>query len=701
MKKLICLLLVVMLLPVFSGCAVGGSGESVADAFLSDIAKGKYESAYRHLSAGVQNDTDTSSSTRVTEQEFVEKYTNIFDAMQITSMEYEITGVQEGEIISLVDYHMTYHSELAGDMEYDFTMTTVREDGNFYVEWSPSLIFPVMTWGDKVWVTGLSATRGEVIAEQTSVAQTVSAVTVSVTPSKIEDREYLVSRLSALLGMTTDAVNKKIDSAYQDFAVIKQFYPDELSALTEEQLLMLPGVGIDSRNYGAMRYYPEGSLLAHTIGYLGYAQESDIESLAENWPEAKELYTTDSLIGKTGIERVYEKELRGSDGKRIYIAGSDGATKQVLYEEPAQNGLDVQLTIDIDLQRRAETLIEYVLYGDDTAGVVIVMDPTTGAVEAITSYPDYSLNDMVRSIPIDTTNSAEYNRAVRGLYPPGSIFKPFTAAFALESGTLTTEFEFTEEIEDDKWIPTTFGPWEWSAITRAGVRYRAETLNMRTAIIHSDNIYFAYAALSMGPETFQTYCAKMKLGEKMPFELNVATSQLYNEGSDFNLIMLADSGYGQAEMLASPLQMAATFCAFANGGDVMEPYIVEGLYRTEEKDYICEYEHEPKVWIEDLVLPETVETLEPYMKDVVSSEFNGTGQWLKVNSCTIAGKTGTAEVGNDKSREISWFVGYRADPDLEGVEPRLVLVMLEVPVGDDYSRLKFDIARELLKASAP
>ena len=699
-KKAICILLIAAMLPVFSGCAANGSGESVAKKFLNKIAAGEYDSAYALLSSGVRNNTEESISNRVTEQEFTDRYINIFKALEITSLDYEITGVQEGEIISLVHYQLTYHSDLAGDMEYDFTLTAVREDGSFFVEWSPSLIFPAMEWGDKVWETGLSATRGEIIAEHTPVAQTVNAVSVTVTPSKIEDMDYLVSRLSALLGMTMEAVKKKIDSAYQDFVIVKQYYPDELSAITKEQLLALPGVGIDSRNFGALRYYPEGSLMAHTIGYMGYAQESDIEDLAEDWPEARELYTTDSQLGKTGLERVYEKELRGTDGRRIYIAGSDGSTKQVLYEEPAQNGMDVRLTVDIDLQRRVETLLRYVLYGDDTAGVVIVMDPTTGAVQAMSSYPNYSLNDMVRSIPIDTTNSAEYNRAIRGLYPPGSIFKPFTAAFALESGALTTDFEFTEKIEDDKWIPTTFGPWEWSAITRAEVRYRAATLNMRTAIIHSDNIYFAYAALTMGKETFQNYCLKMKLGEKMPFELNVATSQLYNKNSDYNLMLLADSGYGQGEMLATPLQMATTFCAFANGGDVMEPYIVEGIYRTDGSDYICEYRHENTVWIEDLMQESTVETLESYMKDVVSSEYNGTGQWLKVNSCTIAGKTGTAEIGNDKSREISWFVGYRTDPS-EELAPRLVLVMLEVPVGDRYSRLKFDIARELLKASAP
>jgi penicillin-binding protein len=414
------------------------------------------------------------------------------------------------------------------------------------------------------------------------------------------------------------------------------------------------------------------------------------------------LYSTDSIVGKFGLERAYERELRGSDGSTTYIAGSDGSVKKILYEEKTQNGLDVELTIDIDLQRRAEELLRLTLYGDDTAGTVIVMDPFTGAVEAMCSYPTYDLNLFTRGIGeedyqklLDRKNKPLFNRLTQGLYPPGSVFKPFTAAAALQTGAITKDYVFDETIDDDYWIPTKYGHWQWSAIKRTEIKYRETPLNLHNAVLHSDNIYFANAALLTGIDNFTEYVESIGLGEAIPFELSVSGSQLLNKDSEMNLMLLADSGYGQGEVLITPLQMASSFCAFANGGDIPVPHIVKGIYRTDGTEYITEYETSPVVWKEDVLGGRTIDILESMMKDVVDSDYNGTGSKLKVRDCVIAGKTGTAEIGNDKNREIAWFAGYRTD--VEKKDARLVLVMLEVPVGDEYSNLKFDIARQLLK----
>jgi penicillin-binding protein len=154
-----------------------------------------------------------------------------------------------------------------------------------------------------------------------------------------------------------------------------------------------------------------------------------------------DIYSTDSRVGKTGLEREYEKELRGTDGRMVYISGADGLNKETLYEEPAQNGLDIQLSLDPDLQSRTEVLLKYSLFGDDTAGAVVVLDPVTGRVEAMASYPSYDLNQFTRGISeadwqalTAQENKPMFNRLTQGRYPPGSIFKPFTASVALESG---------------------------------------------------------------------------------------------------------------------------------------------------------------------------------------------------------------------------------------------------------------------------
>jgi penicillin-binding protein len=330
------------------------------------------------------------------------------------------------------------------------------------------------------------------------------------------------------------------------------------------------------------------------------------------------------------------------------------------------------------------------------------MDPFTGAVEAMCSYPAYDLNQFVRGIGeedyqklLEQKNKPLFNRLTQGLYPPGSVFKPFTAAAALQAGAVTKDYEFAEAIEDDRWIPTKYGHWQWSAIKRTEIKYRAAPLNLHNAVLHSDNIYFANAALLTGTDDFTKYVENIGLGEAIPFELSVSKSQLLNKDSDMNLMLLADSGYGQGEVLITPLQMASSFCAFANGGDIPLPHIVKGIYRTDGTEYVPEYETEPGMWKEGVIDGKTIDILEPMLKDVVDSQYNGTGSKLRVRDCVIAGKTGTAEIGNDKNREIAWFAGYRTGVDKD--DARLVLVMLEVPARDEYSNLKFDIARQLLK----
>jgi len=221
---------------------------------------------------------------------------------------------------------------------------------------------------------------------------------------------------------------------------------------------------------------------------------------------------------------------------------------------------------------------------------------------------------------------------------------------------------------------------------------------MRSAIVHSDNIYFANAALLMGWDNYTSYMKSIGFGDTMPFDLNVAQSQLYNDDTELTLMLLADSGYGQGEILTTPLQMATMFCAFANGGNIMQPYIVDGLYETEGIKYNNVSKASPKVWKGGVIEQHSLDVIVPYLKDVVDHSLNGTGRSLKVTSVTVAAKTGTAEIGNDKSRQISWFAGFRCDT--EDKDARLVLVMLEVPTTDEYASLKFDIAREMLKMSA-
>jgi len=713
------LLITIMIISCFSGCASTSSGRQVCLDFLSCISEKDYIGAYALLDDSIKLDSDDEnleSRGRISEKQFVAKYSNIFAALDIQSVVYENIDIDQGEIFTIANFTGTYSSALAGDITGEYRMVALKVNGKWCIEWTPALIFPEMEWGDTVRVATIAAQRGEIISDGHVLATKEGKISVYAMPDRIPDTEMenFLIKVSALLGMTRQDIEKAMDKAYDGVAILKQYYQDSFPAYLETQLLEVTGIGIDYGNYGSVRSYPEKDMLAHTIGYVGIVNASDHAALDEMLAQLNEgrteedgLYNSDSYVGRNGLEAQYERELRGKDGYRIYICTPQGTNRRTLYTKQQQDGQDLQLTINYDLQKRLDFVLDSVLYGETTAGAVIVMNPTTGAIDAMSSWPAYDLNSFARGISsadynvlLSMANTPLYNRLTQGLYPPGSVLKAFTAVAALQTATLDENYVFEGEIEDDYWLPTEFGTWMGSKIKRTEVKYgRMSPLNMRSAIVHSDNIYFANASLLLGWDNYQSYMTSIGFGDNMPFDLNVATSQLYNEDTELSLMLLAESGYGQGELLTTPLQMAVMFSAFANGGNIMQPYIVESLCETKGITYDTVSSTTPKAWKTGVIDQASLDIVVPYLQDVVDNSLNGTGRSLKVNSVQVAAKTGTAEIGNDKSREISWFAGFRC-----GVEPedaRLVLVMLEVPTEDQFQSLKFDIARELLKMSAP
>ncbi len=706
-KRIMCICLcVVMLLPLAGGCGMRvSSGRAVVDAYIAYIQNGEYESAYDLLASDVQNATETELDGRITKAAFVQKYKGAMEVLEITGVEYGNVALDEGEIISKGSFDILYHSTLLGDFTEHCGFVLIREDGKWFIEWSPGMLFSDMRWGDTVRKAAVPASRGEIMAGSEVLAMTAGTITVYATPSKIADVDLFVAQVARLLDMNPDKLRKALEKAYNDMAVLKTYYTDEFEASTEQQLLSVDGVGVDYGNYGTQREYPYRSLMAHIIGYVGPVEEAQLETLNAALAPGQAPYNTDSLVGRLGLERQYESALRGQTGSIIYIRTAEGNNRRTFYEIPAKNGSDINLTIDIDLQTELEALLDLALYGDTTAGAVVVMNPITGCIDAIASYPSYDLNLFARGISktaytalLEQANKPLINRVTQGLYPPGSTMKAFTAAAALENGVLTPDYAFDErQIEKDYWTPEEYGAWIWTPIKRTHINYPiAGPLNMRKALIHSDNIYFANAALLLGWDRFRGYMENLGFTESIPFDIAVAKPQLINEETEINYKLLADSGYGQGEILTAPLQLAALFSAFANDGDVPVPRLIEGMYEEDGFLYRAVAHEESRVWKYDVVSSDAIMTLTPMLEDVVDPTINGTGRNLKVRGCTVAAKTGTAEIGNDKSREISWFVGYRT-----GVEPkdaRLVLVMAEIPTGDaELTSIKFEIARPLLE----
>ena len=750
MKKVVLILIAMLMLAgsvLQFGCAgARGGGVEVLTRFLTYVNEGSYGAAFDLISDSLKNTTGEpteGNAAMISYQEFVEKYQQIYEAIGIRGIDYQITSSAEASVTATLSYTLSYDTEKAGLLTNEYTLNARYENHKWGVQWSPAAIFPQLQWGDKLLLGVNYPRRGEIFdAQGELLVKNIDPVAIFCVPSSIKDPDKFLQDVLAIseiqpravpyqdwYGMVKAATESKASSV-----VLSRLYPDQLDEQLETRILAVEGLGIDrSGSLVSMKFraYPYGRSASHVLGFASIIWKEDLERFEE---EGSELYDGDSWLGYSGLEKEFEAILRGTKGSYAYIQGSDGTNRMTLYNIPAIDGEDLRLTLDMRMQKRVEKVVQTVCYDSAISGTVIMMNPTTGAVQAMYSFPDYDAESFSRG----TVGSVAWaqmekdpqtpmlNRAVQGLYAPGSTFKTLTALAALETGTLTPDDEFpveTEKIKNgaergqsgdlkDTWYVKS-GEFAFTGVekvNRTGNSNRHTPMNMESSIIDSDNIFFSWAAMKMGWEKFKSYLSYVGVGEKVPFELTTdSVSQIKNEDSQETWDLLAMSGYGQGEILITPLQMATYIGGIHNGGVAMAPYIVDSRWQAKGTEYIQTDKHEPTVW-KTMCSKINADTLEEMMKGVcaVPEEHGGTAKWLGVRRVfTIAGKTGTAEIGTGKvkDRELAWFIGFRScykdgSGDVNPDEERLVLVMLEFDIKNppaEYTLMKFKIARELLK----
>ena len=365
------------------------------------------------------------------------------------------------------------------------------------------------------------------------------------------------------------------------------------------------------------------------------------------------------MIGRTGLESLYEEELRGQNGCRIYIENSDGQVKKVLAEKEKKDGKDISLTIDSALQKEI-----FDTYQKDKS-CTVAMNPYTGEILALVSTPSYDSNDFILGMSEEkwkTLNEDEknplYNR-FRQKMCPGSSFKPIIAAIGLKTEAIDPEKDYgTEGL---RWQKDT--GWGNYFVTTL---HEYEPVTLKNALIYSDNIYFAKAALRIGKDNLEHELDRLGFGQELPFEIALAKSQYAGEGGIQSEIQLADSGYGQGAVLVNPIHMTALYTGFANEGNVLKPQL------------LLEDTYEPTVWIPSAYEPDQAKQIQEAMTQVIASK-HGTGHSAYREDIILAGKTGTAEIKQDKEdksgTELGWFGVYTPDSNEE--QPILLMTMVE------------------------
>ncbi len=640
--------------------------------YMNHISEQNYKEMYRML--------DVDASGQISEEDFIKRNSAIYEGIEVhnitttiisydaeTPSGYPSMPFGDKEERNVVHYQTAFDTA-AGNISFENEAFFLKGEDGYKLAWSDSLIYPGLSSTDRVRVSTIQAKRGEILDRNDRIlAGPGVASSVGIVPGKLENKDSVIEQIAELLGIESEEIEKKLSAKWvkeDSFVPVKtlrkveeielmSLEPDE-EALKEyerqQRLLEIPGVMISDTE---VRSYPLKDAAAHLVGYVQNVTAEDLEK------HAGDGYTANSVIGRSGAEGLFEKELRGQNGCRIYIVDSDGNEKEELACRIVENGKDIKLTIDSELQN-----VLYEQFRSDKS-CSIAMNPYTGEVLALVSTPSYDNNDFIMGLSSEKwaalnedENKPMYNR-FRQVWCPGSTFKPITAAIGLESGAINPNEDYGNVglswQKDASW-----GSYHVTTL------HAYDPVVLENALIYSDNIYFAKAALKIGAEEMKNSLLKLGFQEEMPFEVVMSKSQYSNTENIETEIQLADSGYGQGQILVNPLHMACLYTAFCNKGNVIKPYFV----------YLPDAD--PEYWIPNAFSENTTNLVLEGMKKVIN-DSHGTGYAAHREDILLAGKTGTAEIKVSKEdtsgTELGWFAIFTAEKTEEN--PILIVSMVE------------------------
>ena len=470
-----------------------------------------------------------------------------------------------------------------------------------------------------------------------------------------------------------------------------------------EQSIYFPGISATNE---PMVSYPSGSLASHILGYVGNITETELDG-------REDTYGINDVIGKVGIQYVFEEYLRGKDGIKQLDMSVDGTITDEYITQEAVAGSDVILTIDANLQAATEKAlannIKKIASGgfskrsDAKAGAAVVMNVKTGEILAMASYPDYEPELFVNGISqkkLDEYNKGDniFNRAISGVYAPGSTFKMITAIAGLETGVITP----TEKINDIGVYKKAHEPacWIWNSY---GMSHG--WLNVTEAITHSCNYFFYEVGYRATIDNIAKYAKYYGLGEKTNVELPmeekgiVATRDKAKErGDEWQIGETLSAAIGQSYNSYTPIQMAKYISMLANGGEPIDVTIVKSINDVNRnqvsKEDITKLVNAKlgltKEKKENLnIKKENIDAILKGMKGVTSEE-GGTAYSTFANfNIELGGKTGSAQT--DVQGKINgWFVGFAPYE-----EPEIAVVVLVENAGSgSYTA---EVARDILQ----
>jgi penicillin-binding protein 2 len=526
-----------------------------------------------------------------------------------------------------------------------FLMLLVRL---FYLQVIQHDYYQLLAEQNRVNIVPVVPHRGVILDRNgVTLATNYAAYTLEITPSEVDDLEAVIDELSTLVNITPKDRRrfKKLLEEVPDFSSIpiRTRLNDEEVARFVVNRFHIRGVDINARLF---RHYPSAEVASHVVGYIGRMSEKDYTGLQKKGLAYN--YTKSDYIGKVGLEQYYERVLRGVTGYEHVETDATGRSIRTLRSILPVSGNNLLLALDAKLQQIAETA-----FGDNR-GSLVAIDPETGGVLALVSRPGFDPNLFVEGIdPADwdkLNNSPDHplnNRALQGVYPPGSTFKPFMALAGLELGKRTAN----DTISDPGYFVLggsghVFRDW------KAGGH---GIVNMRKAIVESCDSYFYGLAQDLGIDSIHEFIGQFGLGKRTGVDISGEVSGLlpsreWKQARFDQRWFVGDTisiGIGQGYNLVTPLQLASATAILANGGRVFKPHLVQHIQNSQTNELETV---EPHPVAEVRLQPRHLDLVRNAMVDVMRP--GGTGAWAGSGAkYAFAGKTGTAQVIGLKGQE--------------------------------------------------
>ena len=620
MKKLI-IAIVIVIIAVGSSVFFYASKDKKINETIDAIEDKNVKQVFKNSTYQSKNDNG--------EVEMTDRPIKIYDSLGVKDINIKDRDIKK---VSKNKKQVTAKYELQtnyGKINRDVKLNFIKEDKDWKLDWNQSAIIPGMKKNQSINIEPLKSERGKILdRNNVELATTGTAHEVGIVPNNVSISDY--KAIAEKLDLSESYIKQQTE---QDWVKDDTFVPlKTVQDMNQDLKNFVEKYHLTSQETES-RQYPLEEATTHLLGYVGPINSEELKQ------KAFKGYKKDAIVGKKGIEKLYDKDLQNKDGYRVTIIDNNKVI-DTLIKKKKIDGKDIKLTIDARVQKSIYNNMKDD-YGSGTA-----IHPQTGELLALVSTPSYDVYPFMNGM-----SDEDYKKLTEDdkepllnkfqiTTSPGSTQKILTSMIGLNNKTLDGKTSY--KINGKGWQKDK--SWGDYNVTRYEVVNG--DIDLKQAIESSDNIFFARVALELGSKKFEEGMKRLGVGEDIPSDYPFYNAQISNKNLD-NEILLADSGYGQGEILINPVQILSIYSALENKGNVYAPHVLKDTKN--------------KVWKKNIISQENIKLLTDGMQQVVNKTHR---EDIYRSYANLVGKSGTAELKmkqGETGQQIGWFISYDKD----------------------------------------